>query len=98
MARMKDKYNLEEASLSKKKQIITSKIVKKQQSPFKDGDMIVRREAPTLKKILKRNRVDKLVRNFCLKMKRNITSTNPQIDENEPQKSHSKSPLKKWMT
>jgi hypothetical protein len=74
---MKETYNFDDTSSPQKRHNI-SNIMKKQSTIYKD-DIIIRRDTPTLKKIIKRNRVNKLVRNFCLKMKRNITSTNTQI-------------------
>lgn len=45
----------------------------------RETDIIVKRDMPMLKKIVKRNRVNRLVKNFCIKLKRGVLSRDPKV-------------------
>lgn len=73
--KMRDRFNIEETgSGQRRRQRRTSDNLRLriETLQIRDQDFISKREVPILKRIIRKNRINRLVRNFCLKMKHGI--------------------------
>lgn len=71
MPRIREKYNLEDSIQPRKKPTPSENSTRLRVIP-REQDLITRREVPTLKRMVRKNRVNRLVKHFCIKMKRGV--------------------------